>query len=198
MPKLGMQPIRSTALIEAVITEIGKSGTMDVTVSQIARRAGMSSALAHHYFGSKNKMFVAAMRHIMTKFGQEVRENLSGKSDAQERLEIVIRTSFSEENLHPDTVSAWLNFYVFAQKSGEVARLLRVYHNRLETNLRHELRRLVPGKEAMVAEGIAAIIDGAYVRWVLRGKTDFLEHPEDIALDYLHMSLKTYGLLKEH
>ena len=41
MPKLGMQPIRSHALIEAVIAEIGETGTMEVTVSQIARRAGM-------------------------------------------------------------------------------------------------------------------------------------------------------------
>ncbi len=193
MPKLGMQPIRSSALIEAVITEIGKSGTMDVTVSQIARRAGMSSALAHHYFGSKNSMFVAAMRHIMTKFHREVRQNLAGKTEAKERVETLICTSFSETNLQPDTTSAWLNFYVFAQKSGEVSRLLRVYHNRLESNLRHELRQLVPGKEAIVAEGIAAIIDGAYIRRVLRGKTDFLDNPENIALDYLHMSLKTYG-----
>ena len=48
MPKLGMEPIRRAALVDATITEIGKSGTLDVTVSQIAKRAGMSSALAHH------------------------------------------------------------------------------------------------------------------------------------------------------
>ncbi|MGB0904735.1 MAG: transcriptional regulator BetI, partial [Mangrovicoccus sp.] len=41
MPKLGMQPIRTTALINAVINEIGETGNMDVTVSQIAKRAGM-------------------------------------------------------------------------------------------------------------------------------------------------------------
>jgi TetR/AcrR family transcriptional repressor of bet genes len=52
MPKLGMEPIRRAALVSATISEIGRAGSLDVTVSQIARRAGMSSALAHHYFGS--------------------------------------------------------------------------------------------------------------------------------------------------
>ena len=42
MPKLGMEPIRKAALVKATITEIGRVGSLDVTVSQIAKRAGMS------------------------------------------------------------------------------------------------------------------------------------------------------------
>ena len=64
MPKVGMEPIRRAALIKATITEIGKAGSLDITVSQIAKQAGMSSALAHHYFGSKDEIFLAAMRHV--------------------------------------------------------------------------------------------------------------------------------------
>ncbi len=189
MPKIGMQPIRSSALIEAVIAEIGQSGTMDVTVSQIAKRAGMSTALAHHYFGSKNKMFVAAMRHILTQYGAEMSANLAGKTAPLDRLKVIIHTSFSDENMHPETVGAWLNFYVFAQKSEDVARLLKVYHSRLQSNLRHELRQLAPKNAEKIAEGIASIIDGAYVRHVLRHGTKAPQRPENIALDYLHMSL---------
>ena len=33
----------------------------------------MSSALAHHYFGSKEAMFLAAMRHVMSLYGAEMR-----------------------------------------------------------------------------------------------------------------------------
>ena len=77
MPKLGMEPIRKDALIKATIVEIGRSGSLDVTVSQIAKRAGMSSALAHHYFGSKEEIFLAAMRHILSLYGAEVRGALA-------------------------------------------------------------------------------------------------------------------------
>ncbi|MEO0746592.1 MAG: TetR family transcriptional regulator, partial [Pseudomonadota bacterium] len=72
MPKVGMEPIRRDALVRATIAEIGAAGTLDVTVSQIARRAGMSSALAHHYFGGKDRIFLAAMRHILRGFRAEV------------------------------------------------------------------------------------------------------------------------------
>ena len=56
MPRVGMEPIRREALVKATIAEIGQAGSLDVTVAQIARRAGMSSALAHHYFGGKEDM----------------------------------------------------------------------------------------------------------------------------------------------
>ena len=41
MPKLGMEPISKAALVKATIAEIGAVGSLDVTVAQIARRAGM-------------------------------------------------------------------------------------------------------------------------------------------------------------
>ena len=50
MPKLGMEPIRKAALVKATIVEIGRVGSLDVTVSQIAQRAGISPALSFHYF----------------------------------------------------------------------------------------------------------------------------------------------------
>ena len=40
MPKVGMEPIRKAALVKATIAEIGRAGSLDVTVSQIAKRAG--------------------------------------------------------------------------------------------------------------------------------------------------------------
>ena len=82
MPKLGMEPKRRAALVSAVIDEIGEAGSLDVTVSKIAKRAGMSSGLAHHYFGSKDQMLIAAMRHILKVFSQRV---VKGLAEAQGR-----------------------------------------------------------------------------------------------------------------
>jgi TetR/AcrR family transcriptional repressor of bet genes len=41
MPKLGAEPIRRAALVKATIETVGDAGSLDVTVAQIARRAGM-------------------------------------------------------------------------------------------------------------------------------------------------------------
>ena len=173
MPKLGMEPIRREALVKATIAEIGAKGTLDVTVSQIARRAGMSSALAHHYFGSKEKILLAAMRYVMGVYSAEVRGALVMADSSEARVEAIVRASFSERNFRTDTVASWLNFYVLAQTSEEARKLLHVYHRRLHSNLTHALRPLVGGRAGGVADRISALIDGVYLHQTLgRGQPD--------------------------
>ncbi|AXC49673.1 transcriptional regulator BetI [Paracoccus suum] len=166
MPKLGAEPIRKAALINAAIEAVGRAGTLDVTVAQIARSAGMSPALAHHYFGSKDQIFLAAMRHILGNYGRAVRSAGTGAAQPRARLDAVLQASFDAENFSRDTVAAWLNFYTLAQTNPEARRLLRVYHGRLRSNLRASLRALTPRPEA-IAETLGALIDGVYLRAAL-------------------------------
>jgi TetR/AcrR family transcriptional regulator, transcriptional repressor of bet genes len=168
MPKLGMEILRRRALVEATIAEIGQAGSLDVTVGQIARRAGMSPALAHHYFGSKDAMFLATMRHILVEFGRDVRGALAGASGSRARVEAIIRTSFSAASFTPEVVAAWLNFYVQAQGTPEVRRMLRIYQGRMRANLLHDLRPLAGPAAPDLATGLAAMIDGLYIRQALR------------------------------
>ncbi|MGR1580230.1 choline-binding transcriptional repressor BetI [Thalassobius sp. S69A] len=167
MPKLGMEPIRRAALVKATIAEIGETGSLDVTVSQIAKRAGMSSALAHHYFGGKEQIFLAAMRHTLAVYAAEIRGALSMATTPQDRIQAIVRSSFSQTNFRQEVVAAWLNFYVLAQISDEARRLLRVYQARLRSNLRYALRPLVGDRAAEEAERIAALIDGVYLKYTL-------------------------------
>lgn len=168
MPKLGMEPIRKAALVKATIVEVGRAGSLDVTVGQIARRAGMSTALAHHYFGSKEAMFLAAMRHILTLYGAEVRGALTFAKGPKERIEAVLRASFSPGNFRREAVGAWLNFWVLAQTVPEARRLLAVYQRRLRSNLLHGLRPLVGDRAEALADGLGAMVDGVYLREVLK------------------------------
>lgn len=170
MPKVGMEPIRKAALVQATILEIGRSGNLDVTVSQIARRAGMSSALAHHYFGSKEQMFLAAMRHILTLYGAEVRGALAVSEGPRARLEAIVRASFAASSFRREVVGAWLNFYVLSQTVPEARRLLTVYQRRLRSNLLPPLRALVGARAEAVAEALGAVIDGVYIREALSGR----------------------------
>jgi len=185
MPKIGMEPIRRSALVEATIHEIGAHGTLDVTVSQIARRAGMSPALAHHYFGSKEAIFAAAMRHILMLYGAEVRGALIMAHTPRGRVEAIIRASFAPRQFRPEMVSAWLNFYVQAQTSNEARRLLNVYQRRLRSNLLHALRQAGLTEARTLARGLAAMIDGLYIRQALRNDPISAEAAIDVMMHYL-------------
>ena len=190
MPKLGMEPIRKEALVRATIVEIGRMGSLDVTVSQIAKRAGMSSALAHHYFGSKEQIFLAAMRHILSLYGAEVRGALVMAETPSDRLRAILRANFSSLNFRREVIGAWLNFYVLAQTVPDAKRLLNIYQRRLHTNLVHDLRKLVGARAERSARGIAAMIDGVYIRQALRDGAPDGTAAADMALHYLSLELE--------
>ncbi len=167
MPKLGMEPIRRAALVKATIDEIGANGSLDVTVSQIAKRAGMSSALAHHYFGGKEQIFLAAMRHTLAVYAAEVRGALAMADTPRERLEAIVRAGFGSSNFRREVIAAWLNFYVLAQTSGEAKRLLTIYQRRLHANLMYNLRPILGDAAQDTAYRIGGLIDGIYLREAL-------------------------------
>lgn len=165
MSRAAAEPMRKAALINAVIAAVGRAGSLDVTVAQIAREAGMSPALAHHYFGSKDRMFLAAMRTILTRYRESVRAELAATPD--DRLGAILRASLGGDNLDRATVAAWLNFYSLTLREPEAARLLAVYHRRLRSNLILALRPAAGPRAARVADTLGALIDGVYLRVVL-------------------------------
>jgi len=169
MPRIGMEPIRRKALIEAAIETIGAQGNLDVTMSQIAHSAGVSPALAHHYFGGKDQLFLATMRHLLTELGAGVAAALRGLAEPRARLSTIVRQNFREDQFEPATVAAWLAFYVRSQSDSEARRLLNIYAHRLNSNLVDALGGIVARAEAKhVAEGIGALIDGLYIRRALK------------------------------
>lgn len=188
MPRIGMEPQRRDALVRAAIAELAVSGTRDVTVARIAKRAGMSPALAHHYFGSKEQMLLAAMRRILSDFGAEACRAVSETETPRARLDAIVRSSFSPANFAPDVVAAWLNFYVQAHRDPEARRLLHVYHGRLRSNLVHALRPLTQDAETL-AEGIGALIDGLYMRQALRRTELATDKSVALVTDYIERGL---------
>ena len=166
MARPSVEPIRRRDLMNAAIRAIHRRGSLDVTMSEIASFAGVSPALAHHYFGGKDQLIVATMRHLLSELRGAVVPGLQQAETPRQRISAVIQASFAPEQFDTETVSAWLTFYHYAQSSNDAARLLRVYFSRLKSNLAGPLRQLAgPGDAVRIAEGAAAMIDGLYLRF---------------------------------
>jgi TetR/AcrR family transcriptional repressor of bet genes len=176
--------VRRKALISAAIDAIHENGMGQVTMGEIARRAGVSPALAHHYFGGKDQLLLATMRHLLTELGEEIQARLGEAKTPRERIAAVIRGNFAPGQFRPAVISAWLAFYVQAQSDPDARRLLRVYRRRLESNLLHPLRELTTREQSVrIAETAAALIDGLWIRRSLSdanpdsdGAADLVEH----------------------
>ena len=72
----------------------------------------------------------------------------------------------------PQVMTAWLALYGAARHSPKLNRILGVYHRRLHSNLKHALLGLhSPAKAEQLAIGIAALIDGVWLRAALTDDT---------------------------
>ncbi|WP_077962092.1 transcriptional regulator BetI [Ensifer adhaerens] len=186
MPKVGMEPVRRKALVDAALRVIGDQGTLSVTMSEIARQAGVSPALAHHYFGSKEQLLIETIRSLLRQLRDDTVTALRAVAGPRERLSALIRVSFQASQFAPDTIAAWLAFYSEAQRSEDVRRLLVVYARRLRSNLLASLKALCTTHDAeRIAEGAAAMIDGLYIRQSLRSAPISIEASIALTEDYV-------------
>ena len=95
MPKVGMEPVRRKALVDAALRVIGDHGSLAVTMSDIARQAGVSPALAHHNFCSKEQLLIETIRSLLRQLRRDAVVALKQARTPRERLSAIVRVSSS-------------------------------------------------------------------------------------------------------
>ena len=190
MPKLGMAPIRRRQLVEAAIAAIHEHGFANATVARIAAQAGISAGMVHHYFKDKDELLFATMRHLLAELRMDAVARLSLAASPRERIRAIIDACFGDSQFEERVFSAWLALYGNARQSPRLMNILSLYHRRLRSSLLHDLRRIVSEADALrLADGIAAMIDGLWLRYALTGKPANPETPRALTRDYLAAAL---------
>ena len=170
MPKLGMQEIRRPQLINATMEAIDAVGLQATTVAMISNRAGVSTGIISHYFGGKYGLLEATMRSVLKQLSNNVQEQLQTVhvDDVRGRIEAIVGGNFNREQGDQKVVKTWLAFWAMSMHEPSLRRLQRVNDKRLLSHLRFELKRILPKAQAeLVAAGIAALIDGVWLRGAL-------------------------------
>ena len=171
MPKVGMGPVRRRQLVDSTIWSIHEFGLADTTVTKIAKHAGVSSGIVHHYFANKDELLFETMRVMLAGLKEESVARLRPDMTARERLMAVVEACFAPEQFSGEVITAWLALYASARKSESLTRILALYHARLNSNLKFALKQLMDDEAAeLEAESIAALIDGLYLRAALNPK----------------------------
>ncbi|MGE4527484.1 MAG: transcriptional regulator BetI [Rhodospirillaceae bacterium] len=174
MGRHSLKPQRREDLIAACIRTIHEEGLEGASLARIAKRAGLTAGIVAHYFGDKAELMDAAMRSIAFAMWARQSRLLAAAGTPMRRLEAVIEANLGGEEFRPEVTSVWLAFWARVNHSPRLARIQRANAARLESNLRHALRPLVPpgvtGPEAEIARialGLLALIDGAWLHAAL-------------------------------
>ncbi|MNP31597.1 HTH-type transcriptional regulator BetI [compost metagenome] len=152
----------------------------------------MSNGIISHYFQDKNGLLEATMRHLMAALSSAVRQRRAALRDDSPRahLRAIVEGNFDDSQVSGPAKKTWLAFWAASMHQPSLRRLQRINDHRLYSNLCCELRRTLSVDDARsAARGLAALIDGLWLRGALSGDAFNTEQALQIAYDYLDRQL---------
>ncbi|GGD52183.1 transcriptional regulator BetI [Caballeronia grimmiae] len=192
MPKLGMREVRRAQLIDATLLTIDEFGLTGATLASVAQRAEISTGIVSHYFGDKDGLLEATMRHVLRSLWQGTsRRRRAAKADPRSKLRAVVAANFDVEQVNGPVMKTWLAFWSESMHKDRLRRLQYVNTRRLFSNLCAEFSRVLSrGAARRAATGLAALIDGLWLRGALAGEPFDTKTALRVSYDYIDMVIK--------
>ena len=140
-------------ILDAAVRRIAVEGIDDVRVARIAMDAGVSAALVHYHFDSREALLVEALEHSFDFAGdQRLAAAATEGATAVERLRALIDSSLPEPGAQRDDFVLWAELWLRAARREE----LREVAGRLYARLHDWARGTI---DAGVAEGVFTVAD---------------------------------------
>ena len=100
---------RRTEMLHAAAELICERGFGDTRIADVAKRAGVSSALVIYYFGTRDRLLVDALRHSKPIFSKD---GLMTEADA--KVALTVLSSYDEKirNARIDLAKTYTNRFV--------------------------------------------------------------------------------------
>jgi len=164
MTRKRIRDIRHQELIKAAIRAIHKRGFASVTMAEIAAEADASAASINYYFGSKEKLMGATMRHLLGILRQATLTNLAKATTPRARLMAIMDANFDDALFTGPQCSVWIQFWAHAPYSKSLSRLHHINRARVRSHFRAELKNLLPTQTRETAQhALQSYMDGVWL-----------------------------------
>jgi AcrR family transcriptional regulator len=113
---------RRTEMLHAAAELICERGFGDTRIADVAKRAGVSSALVIYYFGTRDRLLVDALRHSEVSFYEAAEAMLAEEKSLRERLSLLIEWTCipSGDGEIPGAWGLWFDLWAQAFRHDEV------------------------------------------------------------------------------
>ncbi len=186
--------VRREEIINAAYDVIYEVGLSNTTIAQIAKKAQLSVGIVSHYFGDKQGLINACMLEMLNVLRGKTAQYKAelSDSDPQNMIKAIIDSNFDISQVNQRAMRIWLDFWSTSMHMPELGRLQRINDQRLYSNLKFHFLKLLPEDQySIAARGLAALIDGLWLRGSLNGDTEFdATMARSIAYDYVDTQLK--------
>ncbi|WP_236860071.1 TetR/AcrR family transcriptional regulator [Candidatus Formimonas warabiya] len=111
---------RRAQIIDAAITTLDEIGYVNASLAQIAKRAGISTALISYHFKDKNDLMDHTLMTLLEGATSYVLDRTKAANTAREKLHIYIASSLAHQGTHPKHNTALLEIIFNARTSENV------------------------------------------------------------------------------
>jgi AcrR family transcriptional regulator len=113
---------RRIEMLRAAAELICERGFGETRIADVAKRAGVSSALVIYYFGTRDRLLVDALRHSEESGYEAMEQKLAEISSLRERLSLLIKWTCVPEadNEIPGAWGLWFDLWAQAFRHDEV------------------------------------------------------------------------------
>jgi AcrR family transcriptional regulator len=113
---------RRIEMLRAAAELICERGFGDTRIADVAKRAGVSSALVIYYFGTRDRLLVDALRFSEESFYESAEKMLAEVTSLRERLSLLIKWTCVPEanNEIPGAWGLWFDLWAQAFRHDEV------------------------------------------------------------------------------
>lgn len=148
-------------ILEAAMRRIAREGIDGVRIARIAMDAGVSAALVHYHFESRDALLVEALEHSFTAAGDTRATGTDGT--AEERLRAIIDSSLPTPEERDDFL-LWVELWLRASRQPELRQTAARLYERMHEWVAPVFAELGVDDVPRAADHLLAMLDGYGVR----------------------------------
>ena len=193
-PATEQNEARRIEMLRAAAELICERGFGDTRIADVAKRAGVSSALVIYYFGTRDRLLVDALRHSEESFYEAAEQMLAEVPSLRERLSMLIQWTCVPEGADeiPGAWGLWFDLWAQAFRHDEIKAGRAELDARWRRMIVHALdsSELSSNDKRMFALEFSALLDGLSIQVALEDPEVDSDLAYDIAMHFAERELK--------
>ena len=192
-PATEQNEARRIEMLRAAAELICERGFGDTRIADVAKRAGVSSALVIYYFGTRDRLLVDALRYSEESFYEAAEQMLAEVPSLRERLSLLIHWTCVPDGAGeiPGTWGLWFDLWAQAFRHDEIKAGRAELDARWRKMIIHALdsSELSARDKRMFALEFAALLDGLSIQVALEDPEVDSDLAYDIAMRFAEREL---------
>lgn len=197
-PRPDVSEERKGQILDAAISVFSRLGFVRARMEDVARESGLAKGTLYLYYGSKDDLIAALLRHIFGLGMRDLRSVLSDESSSGERLLQLSRQTSRDIKRLSILLPIWFEFYAVAARNEGVRRFVKGFFHEYRSSLAVIIREGIEQGEFRdadveeVAVTLVSLFEGMTLLWAFDPDAISIERQMEASVRLLVRGLRVH------